>query len=325
MAEMEEMKKPAASVSPGGNGRIGVGLTFSHTHIEHLGFPVDGALREAISLGCERIRLGVYWNRIEPRPGQYTFTEPFRLLDLCEREKQSVVLTVGMKAPRWPEFYWPDYAAIRNSADPQVWESVLAVVERTVTALRAYGCITHWQVENEPLDPSGPEEKTVPAALLEREIALVRRLDARPVVVNVWGNDAASRGLYKSVAAMADVVGVDLYYRQFMRDLLGRPVYAGPRQPDRVLAEMLRSGGKPVWVSELQAEPWEKDETGYLSDTTGSISPDLLVQNFRRAALLPVTEIHLWGFEYWLWRSRHGDPRYMDAVRRILHDRQSGA
>ena len=101
---------------------------------------------------------------------------------------------------------------------------------------------------------------------------------------------------------MADIIGLDLYYKQFVTQIFGKNIYKGPSQSDSALRKLINSSTKPVWITELQAEPWEKDERGYLSKSPGSISPKQLQQNIERAKKLPVQEILLWGFEYWLWR-----------------------
>ena len=71
-------------------------------------------------------------------------------------------------------------------------------------------------------------------------------------------------------------------------------------------------------ITELQAEPWEKDEKGYLSKNPKSISPKLLESNLKKTLSLGVKEILLWGFEYWYYQKSQGDNRYLEVVREYL-------
>ncbi|MEK7188721.1 MAG: hypothetical protein AAB685_02630 [Patescibacteria group bacterium] len=80
----------------------------------------------------------------------------------------------------------------------------------------------------------------------------------------------------------------------------------------------MRSQEQKVIITELQAEPWEKDEKGYLSKNPKSISPKLLESNLKKTLSLGVKEILLWGFEYWYYQKSQGDNRYLEVVREYL-------
>lgn len=294
-----------------------IGITFSHTHLRTLHLDVMQSLSRALALRFSRIRLGAYWSEIEAKDGKYDISALKTILEACEEKRQAVVVTVGVKAPRWPEFFWPRHIVAKDAADPVSQERILRYIRYTVTELNKYPCISHWQVENEPLDPSGPENRVVPYGFLKEEVQLVRSLDKRPILLNVWGNDLLSRGLFPQIEALADVVGLELYYKQYMKTFLGRPVYRGPRQTHAKLKTYLGKSKKPLWITELQAEPWEQDDAGYLGQNPGSMNPRQMERNFRTVLDLPVQEVHLWGFEYWLYREKLGDKRYFDALARL--------
>lgn len=292
------------------------GITFSHSHLEFLGLDVFTSLDTAFTFGFSHIRLGAYWNWIERREGKYEFAQLHKLLNACELQAQPVVMTVGMKAPRWPEFYFPGFVQ-PDPGNRKTQEKALKFIGKTLEETKKYSCITHWQAENEPLDPSGPQNLALSPAFLKEEIELIRRLDSRPVIVNLWGNDLVPRGLLPAALDLADVIGVDIYYRQYVRQVFGRNMYVPPKQ-EREFAQLIDRSKKPVWITELQAEPWEKDNEGYLGENPGSISPDKLKGNLEKASRLRVKEILLWGFEYWLLRASRGDNRYLDTVRSFM-------
>jgi hypothetical protein len=294
-----------------------IGITLSHPHLRTLQLDVADSLSRALSLKFSHIRLGAYWSEIEAKEGKYDVSSLRTILEACEEKKQPVIVTVGVKAPRWPEFFWPRYVPEKDARNPTTQERILRYIEHTVLELKQYSCISHWQVENEPLDPSGPENKVVPYVFLKEEVRLVRSLDTCPILLNVWGNDLLSRGLFSQIEALADVVGLELYYKQYMKMFMGRPVYKGPRQSHAQLKAYLEKSKKPVWITELQAEPWEQDDAGYLGKNPGSMNPSQMERNFRMVSDLPVAEVHLWGFEYWLYREKKGDKRYFETLARL--------
>ncbi len=295
-----------------------LGITFSPPHLEHLKIPVEDALKKAFEYNFSHIRLGTYWNRIESKPGHYDFSELTSILSVCESANQPVVVTVGVKAPRWPEYYWPDFITTKNTDNSETQHHLLLFIKNTILKLQTFKCITHWQIENEPYDPSGPMHLAISDKFLNEEVQLARRLDSRPLIISLWGNDLLSRDFFSKAEKLGDIVGLDIYYKQFNRQFFNSSKYRGPDQSDRELQKYLRSSSKPLWITELQAEPWEKNDKAYRSQSPSSMSPERLQENILKAQRLPIEEILLWGYEYWLWRSQKGDNRYLDTIRRNL-------
>lgn len=290
------------------------GITFSPPHLRYLDIPPLSALETALAYHFSHIRLGAYWNEIEKEKGTYDFTELNTILTKCEAAKQNVVITVGVKAPRWPEYYYPSHIKVKDTKDGETQSAILQFIKKTVNELRQYSCITHWQLENEPLDPSGPLDMAIPEVFLRKEVVMLKNADSRPVIVTLWGNDLKKRKLFPIVEKFADLVGIDLYYRQYQGERFGRSVYRGPDHADSYLSHLIASTKKPVWITELQAEPWEKNNETYLTDSPKSMSPLILAEHIKRAHVLPVKEILLWGFEYWVYRAQKGDMSYLKTL-----------
>ena len=289
--------------------------SLSTTQLQNLDLNLDQALDQTLSFHFSHLRLASYWHKLEFTPHHYRFSQLTEILTRCQQAHQNVVLTLGVKAPRWPEYYWPDFIENKNFDSSATQQSILDYLAKMITKLKHFSCITHWQIENEPLNPSGPNNLVMPFSFLKTEVELVKSLDDRPIVMTVWGNDFHTQNSFSQIATIADVIGLDLYYQQFVCQILGKSVYLGPRQTDQALVAMIKSTHQPVWITELQAEPWEKDFTSYCADQTSSLNPKLLIKNLNRARQLPVDEIFLWGLEYWLWRSKQGDDRYCQLVR----------
>lgn len=289
-----------------------IGTTFSHPHLKYLKFDPMEAFSELVKLDLGIVRLGLYWNEIEKEEKKIDFTNITNLLDACENANLDVVLTVGMKAPRWPEFYFPTWVKNKKPVDCESY--VLNFVETSIVNLKKYKCIKYWQIENEPLDPSGPKKMKIPYSLLIKEIELVRSLDTRKVVTNVWANKLSKRGYYKDLAAVADVVGLDIYYR--VPSLLKG--YHGPSDRDIKIKTILSGLKSQIWISELQAEPWEKDELVSSSQKPPSMNEKLLFDNYERVLKFSPKVILLWGFEYWLLRKSKGDFSLWNAVKKLI-------
>jgi len=297
---------------------IRFGITFSHTHLNWLKIPIYDALDLALEMGFSHLRLGSYWQEVEINKGVYNFSKLEDLLNRCEKTGQKVIMNVGVKSPRWPEFYWPRYLKEKDFNNSETRKRTLLFIEKLVKTLKKYSCITHWEVENEPLDPSGPENSTIPIDFLIEEVELVRKLDSRPIILTLWADDLESRQLFPEVLPIADVIGLDLYYKRFMKSDKGKSFYEGPRTNDDYLREIIKTSPKEVIITELQAEPWEKDEKGYLSKNPESISPKLLENNLKRASSLGVREIILWGFEYWYYQKNQGNNKYLEVIKKYL-------
>ncbi len=288
-----------------------IGWTFSPQQAEWLGLEPLPSFQEFVDSHPNIIRLGLRWDLIEPSPGNYSFDSITPYLTYAQKHSQKILLSLGMKSPRWPEFYFPSHV-LADPANAATQERALKYIENSIAALKSYSCITHWQVENEPLDPSGPNNQVIPFAFLKQEIELVRSLDSRPIVVNVWGNDVVARGLWPRATTLADIIGLDLYYSQHLTTVLGRPLYRGPSQPDSLLKKMIRQSEPSVWITELQAEPWEENGENFRSPDAQSMNLDTLRKNLEHAKALNVEAILLWGAEYWIWKNE------LATVRSIL-------
>ncbi|MBT4124168.1 MAG: hypothetical protein HN981_05160 [Candidatus Pacebacteria bacterium] len=298
-----------------------IGITFSHPHLEHLGLDKQKSLKKALAMNFSHIRLGAYWSEIEKIKNKHDFSDLLEILEQCEKEKQPIVMTVGVKAPRWPEFYWPEYIKEKNTENKNTQKNIIYFIKKTVKTLQKFSCITHWQIENEPLDPSGPSNKSISLDFLKQEISLVKKLDNRPVIINLWGNNFISRKFFQPTEKIADIIGLDFYPKQFVKNILRKNIYInyhGPHQSKSAIKKLLNKSSKPVWITELQAEPWEKNEQGYLSKNPKSISPQQLEKNIQQASKLPIQEILLWGFEYWLWQEKNGNSEYLEIVEKHL-------
>src|SRR5690606_1322359 len=97
------------------------------------------------------------------QPGQYDFRVIDAMLAEAERDGAHVLLTVGVKAQRNPEFYIPDWLLSQVnlppnsiiSDNPTLSTDALAMVRAVVAHTASSPAIDSWQAGNEPYIASG--------------------------------------------------------------------------------------------------------------------------------------------------------------------------
>jgi hypothetical protein len=312
-----------------------IGATFSATHSRWLGLDAEETLAGVIELGLEPLRLCGYWDQ----PAEDLDWQ----LDRAAAAGRQVVLTVGMKAPRWPEFHLPRdheldlHRGGELRADLPIAVAALAQVESLVERFRGRSAIAWWQVENEPSNKSGPHRWWISPELVAQEVAAVRARDDRPVVLTAFGHfnrlvDEFSGHRVCNLEALAgrgsgvepellellhpgDVLGIDVYHSMAQRaDLVvhaASPVTYLDRWRDRS-----RPHGIECWVTELQAEPWEANDSTLWDPR--SVAPADVAERLADVRAAGVETALLWGVEYWLAQAKRGNAAWLEAGRAAL-------
>lgn len=307
------------------------GASFSHRHLKFLGINPLQAIKDFNKLGLKWIRLGCYWDEIEKEPGTFVFKELDPLVKYCEINKINVVLTVGMKAPRWPEYYLPGHLLSQlemgrlftiKPENKILLKNTLSYLENCVLHFKTNKAIKVWQVENEPLDPSGEKWWRISKEFLEAEINLVRQIDSsRKIMVNVWGNEAGIMGTYLKVLKISDIIGLDIYLRHAVISPLAKlGIYLGPTDSQKTIfnvGEEIKRQGKDFWLAELQMEPWEPGTLNTPRKDPPSFLPKHFLENINYSKKLNPSVNLLWGFEFWYWRKLNGDERYWKEAEKI--------
>lgn len=307
---------------------INLGASFSHNFLKYLGLDTGNSLEDFKSLGLSWIRLGCYWSEIEQERGEFDFSELDKIILFCERENINIVLCVGMKASRYPEFYLPEWTGRFfkssenyqiNPSDSDLLQSTLLFIEKCINHYKGYSSIKVWQIENEPLDPSGEKYMSISPDFLAQEVSLARSLDSsRKIALTLWGNELSKRNLYPIAVDLADIVGVDIYPRQSYDK-----EYVGPLDTldeFQQIAENIKNKDKEFWVSEVQMEPWEPGEVITSLVNPPSCLPEHLATNLQLAKEVNPSAIFLWGFEWWCFKKENGDSRYWNEAKCLIEN-----
>ncbi len=273
-----------------------LGVTFSSRYATDLGLDWHETYLALLDdMGVKKLRIPVYWDLVEKNPGEYDYADVDWQLDEAAKRHADVILSIGQRVPRWPECHIPQWAmsdtAIRQQA-------LLRHLERTVERYRDRGEIVTWQVENEPFLTFFGECPPLQKEFLEQEVALVKNLDTRPVLLT----DSGELSLWFRAAKRGDVFGTTMY-RHIYKDGIGYFTY--PVGPNFFLFKewltRLLTDQEHFLVIELQAEPWANGWVGTLplEEQFRTMDEKKLQENVEYAKRVGFPEIYLWGGEWW--------------------------
>ncbi len=306
------------------------GASFSARYAAQLGLDPREALADIISdLGIKALRLPVYWDEVEPEPGVFRWDSVDWQMEAAAGGGARVVLAVGHKVPRFPEYHAPVWA---TQADEQQFRSALArFVSGVVTRYRSHPALEAWQVENEPLAAFAGwrfgENSRDATRCLPGEIGLVRSLDrSRPIVLTYADTPWMAAQLQKTLRFDSDIVAVSVYSRLYFRstfytgyvDLTRFGMFAPLSL--RYQKQLAARRGRELWAGELQAEPWPADLQGLLSASPEEVARTMsavhLAGIWERVADAGIDRAYLWGVEWLLYRRKMGlDQETVDLVR----------
>src|SRR5438477_10547104 len=212
-----------------------LGISFRSPQIAVLGLDGRSTLQTLLSYPFQLIRLGAYWNRMEPEPGIFYTDELDWQVDAAERAGKHIILCVGpLKTFSYPEFFVPahhlrqplqEHTLIKPSAYPSLLTAATAFITRLVERYKHRKGIVAWQLEHEAVDPLGVEHTwRLDVAFVAKEVEAVRKADpTRPVMMNgflrtslpvgLWGwGQRRDEGDSLVVAqGRADIVGVGCF------------------------------------------------------------------------------------------------------------------
>lgn len=279
---------------------VRLGMTFSSRYATDLGLDWREAyLAHLHELGVKQLRIPVYWDLVETKPGETSFTDIDWQLDEAEKAGASVILSLGQRVPRWPECHIPAWA--KNVSADERQRALVRFIEEAVKRYRDRVVITTWQVENEPFLAFFGECPPLDVKFLEEEIALVKRLDpARPILVT----DSGELSIWTRAAKRGDLFGTTMY-RTIYKGGWGYVTY--PVGPNFFRAKewlvRLVTDQTNFSVIELQAEPWAP---GWVADVSleeqfKSMNERLLEEHVTYARRVGFRDIYLWGGEWWYW------------------------
>jgi Beta-galactosidase len=342
------------AIEPRGATRLGI--SFRPPQIDALGLNGRRTLRTLLGYPFQLVRLGAYWNRVEPAPGVFDPRELDLQVEAAETAGKQIVLCVGaLKTFGYPEFFAPAHhlphplpegTRIRPATYAALSSAARDFIGRVVERYKVCKSIIAWQVEHEAVDPLGMEHSwRLDVEFVAGEVLAVRQSDpTRPILMNgflpvslpvsltQWWQTRDQGDSLTVAQRLADIVGVDYYPRHALLNVGGATVYLdatrSPWQNQRLMRLLgwARARGRRVMISEGQAEPWEAVTTppSLRDGVMFSCQPEDVIDNYNRClrwarrAAVALDAYIFWGAEYWVVRDQHGDSSYLEAFVRIL-------
>lgn len=291
--------------------KITWGATFEKDFAQKLGLSWQEAYLAIFDdLKIKKIRLAARWSAIEPEKNKFNFTDLDWQISEAGKRNAKVILAVGYKLPRWPECHNPEWSKDLRT-------DLFSYLERVIGRYKDNPAIFAWQVENEPFLPFG-ECPAFDVNLLDEEIALVKKLDSRPIIIT----DSGELSLWVRAAKRGDIFGTTLY-RWVWNQYLGSYKYPIPPSFFRLKERITRwfvGQEKTFVVIELQGEPWTHKQIYEIS-----VAEQLLLLPLNEfneiidyAKRTGFNEYYLWGAEWWYYLSKNGHPEYWERVKQLI-------
>lgn len=300
------------------------GTTFIPNYARHFGLEPKETMDALIhDMGFERFRLVSYWKDIEKTPGTYDFSELDWQMKKAEEAGVEVNLSVGLRQPRWPECHMPDWA--RAQPYEQWYPELKKFMTATVERYKDSPALVSYQVENEFFMTVFGDCPDFTRDRLIEEVELVRSLDPDEKIIitrsNNWGG-VPVRG------PVPDEFGVAVYKRVWDNNITMR--YFEYPYPSWFYGSLAGFGelisGKPLYIHELQMEPWlpsgkgfEINDVNTIPEQNKSMNAERLDERFEYAEKTGMRTIDTWGAEWWYWRKvKANDPSLWDTAKRNL-------
>lgn len=293
---------------------------------------LDRLLKET---GVRAVRLSVQWDEVEPREGRFDFSVTDALVHAAGRNHATVMLSVGMKAQRHPEYYIPDWAtagldlpdgAVISDSEP-LRARALAMIEATVRHYGTEPLIDSWGAENEAYIASHRSDRwSLSREYVAAVVGVIHANDplGRPVSINHAQHFVMDQR-WRDALADSDILGQSMYPHRngavFGVKVVANIMEIGALMPNYAYqAELAARAGKQFWVTELQGEPWTEVDSRLITPENPSdnlVAADLKA-NIRYARRTGASRIYLWGAEWWLYQQGLGDTSWLNAVRASL-------
>lgn len=295
--------------------KVKFGATFSAEQARRLGLNPFEVLWSALDdMQMRYFRLSAHWNIIEHNKGRFDFSDLDWQIKMLEEKGAETIVAIGRRAPRWPECHDPLW--LKGLNEEEIQAEQLKMLEVVIRRYKGKEVIKAWQVENEPfLTIFGNCPKLNPD-FFKKEIELVRKLDqSRPIILTASGELST----LANVASLADMVGISIY-RTTWDKIIGLFYYPLTPQYYKHKAKAVALLGKRVFVSELQAEPWERQPLSEmpLIEQKELMNAQKLKKSVEFARHAGFDEVYLWGVEWWYWLKGQGDDSLWNVVKEMI-------
>jgi hypothetical protein len=280
-----------------------MGVSFIPDYAQSLGLNPQQTLDSLFSIGVRQVRLVSYWSDGEPTPGHYDFSQLDWQFSKAEAAHAKVVLTVGLRQPRWPECHIPTWAATEpvNVWQPQLEAYMQAVVQR----YQHSPSLQSYQLENEYFLQGFGSCTNFDRSRLVSEYNLIKQLDPHHPIIVGRSNNALG---FPVGQPQPDMFSISVYKRVWDAGITHRYLeYPFPAWFYGYIAGVQKIfNHRDMVLGELQAEAWPPNgktipETS-LAEQNKSLDAKRLQDRIEYGKATGMRQIDLWGAEYWYYR-----------------------
>lgn len=280
------------------------GVSFIPDYARSLGVDPQATMDALLGIGVRHFRLVSYWSDGEPQPGRYDFTQLDWQFKKAEAANAKIILTVGLRQPRWPECHAPGW--VDTSKPESTWESpLMQYMQAVVQRYRNSPALESYQLENEYFLRGFGTCTNFDRGRLVREYDLVQRLDrVHPVIIGRSNNALG----FPLGAPQPDEFSISVYKRVWDAAVTHRYIeYPFPPWFYGFLAGVQKIFlHRDMMIAELQAEAWPPDGQPItktsLAEQNKSLDARRLKERFEFGRATGMRSIYLWGAEYWYYR-----------------------
>ncbi|MCX7589600.1 MAG: beta-galactosidase [Patescibacteria group bacterium] len=292
------------------------GVTFSQPYAENLGLnPKQVYLSILNELNFKKIRLIAYWPKIQPEKDVFNFEDLDFQINQAQKHNKEIILSIGYRVPRWPECHIPDWA--KNLSEKDFEKYLFKYLTMLIEKYKNNPNIKIWQVENEYfLDLFGvcpPPNQN----LFKKELKLVKNIDPqRPILIT----DSGELSLWTKTAGQSEIFGTTLY-RKVWNQYSGFFTHFFPPSFYTLKSWLVKklTNTKEVIIIELQAEPWIPNNTYDIKKQKEIFNLNDLKNNINFASKTGISEIYLWGAEWWYLLKINDSPEYWEEIKNLTN------
>lgn len=297
-----------------------LGVTFTKERSQEFGLNwKDNFTALLDDMGLRHFRLTSYWSSHEATRGQFNFADLDWQVNEAAKRGATVDIVLGLRQPRWPECWQPSWA--RQLKGNEWKQALYTYMEIVVNRYKDNPAVANWQLENEAVNNWFGECGQPDPQRLREEYAMVKKLDPTRTIR----------------MSLSDQHG--LPFNQPVPDQYGFSVYRtvyntfGPNfyitYPTPIWYHRMRAMAidwihhKPIFIHELQMEPWGPRDTRELSiaEQNKSMSVQQIAKSMKFARQIGTKDIDMWGAEWWYWRKvQWNDPTIWDAVKHEVQE-----
>lgn len=301
-----------------------LGTTFVPAYAASFGLDPHQTLSAILGdLDIKMVRFVSYWDRLEPTPGNYDFSELDWQFAMANQYNARVSLAIGLRQPRWPECHQPAWTLSQPKSQwqPQLYKFMKAVIDR----YKNNSALDTYELENEFFMTVFGECQDFDRNRFVAEFKMVKEWDSQHPIIISRSNNWIGVPIR---APTPDKFGISIYKRVWDKTITHRYFeYPLPAWFYAALAgtEELISG-KDMIIHELQAEPWPPTDihSASLEEQFKSMDAKRMKDRIKYGIATGMRIIDLWGAEWWYWlKVEQNDPSVWNVVKQAVADANS--